>query len=339
LPADPGAGPLISKLDYFRPVLGPPWRALRRAVRVLTVDLPAMASVLPSLRRDAGQVTLAWPDRPPALRPEVALFAHYDTAGEVSEAARSYLAALRAAGLSVLFASNAAELQPSALAAVRDLCDGVLVRRNFGLDFAAWRAGIEHWSLPRADTRMLLLVNDSLLGPFAPLRPLLDRLDFAEADVWAATESRQRRWHLQSFFLAVGPRAMASPAWAAFWAGVRPVRSKEWVIAHCELGFARRMRAGGLRCRAVWPYPAILARYHADAATGISAAERRQRARIDRFLSRGRALNPSADLWRQLLRLGFPFVKRELLGRNPAAVADVADWEAEAEAARLTAQA
>ena len=157
---------------------------------MLTVDLPAAASVLPSLRRDAGQVTLAWPDRQPALQPEVALFAHYDVGGEVSEAALGYLAALRAAGVSVLFASNAEELQPSALAAVQALCDGVLVRRNFGLDFAAWRAGLAHWGLPRADTRMLLLVNDSLIGPFAPLRPLLDRFGFAEADVWAATESR-----------------------------------------------------------------------------------------------------------------------------------------------------
>ena len=216
----------------------------------------------------------------------------------------------------------------------------MLVRRNFGLDFAAWRAGLEHWRLPRADTRRLLLVNDSLVGPFAPLAPLLERFDFAAADIWAATDSLQRGWHLQSFYLAAGPRAMAHPAWAAFWRDVHPVRSKEWVIRQGELGFGRRMRAAGLRCQAVWPYEAVLARYHADHAGGD--AERIQRARVDGFLARGWALNPSADLWRQLLRLGFPFVKRELLGRNPARVADVADWPeevariTETERARLT---
>ncbi len=313
-------------------LLRPPWRVLRRAARAITVDLPAELSVLPSLRRDPGQVTLAWPETMPALGSEIALLVHFDPAGEVSEAVQNYVAALRVAGRSVLVVSNSEALRPEGLEALRSLCDGVLVRRNLGLDFAAWRAGLEHWRLPRADTRSLLLLNDSLAGPFAPLAPLLRRFDFEQADVWAATDSRQRGWHLQSFFWAVGPRAMAHPAWAAFWAGVRPVRSKEWVIRHGELGFGRRLREAGLRCRAVWPYEAVLARHHEDHPG--SAVEQVQRDRVAGFLARGWALNPSADLWRQLLRLGFPFVKRELLGRNPARVADVGDWPDEV--ARLT---
>lgn len=317
----------MAGLHPLLPLLRPPWRLLRRVARVLTVEWPAAASVLPSLRRDPGQVTSHWPDSAPELKRGVALFVHFDAGGAVSEAALGYLGALRAAGLSVLLVSNSGALRPEALESARRLCDGVLVRRNLGLDFSAWRVGLEHWRLPRADTQSLLLLNDSLSGPFAPLEPLLKRLDFAVADVWAATDSRQRGWHLQSFFLAVGPRAMAHPAWAAFWRGVRPVRSKEWVIRHCELGFGRRMRAAGLRCQAVWPYEAVLARYRGDCAQPpTSAAEQVQRGRVESFLARGWGLNPSADLWRQLLRLGFPFIKRELLGRNPALVADVGDW-------------
>ena len=316
----------------LRDILRPPWRVLRRVARAITVALRGALSGLPSLRRDPGQVMLVWPESMPALSHDVALFVHFDAAGEVSEAVQNYLAALCVAGRSVLLVSNSEALQPAALEALRPLCDGVLVRRNLGLDFAAWRAGLDHWGLPRADTRSLLLLNDSLAGPFARLTPVLQRFDFDVADVWAATDSQQRGWHLQSFFWAVGPRAMAHPAWAAFWAGVRPVRSKEWVIRHSELGFARRLRAAGLRCQAIWPYEAVLARYHTDRAG--TAAEQTQRARADRFLARGWALNPSADLWRQLLRLGFPFVKRELLGRNPARVADVDDWPGEV--ARLT---
>lgn len=316
--------------DRVPALLRPPWRLLRQAARAITVELPAAASVLPSLRRDPGQVTLAWPESAPRLGRDVALLVHFDAGGQVSAAVLGYLAALRAAGLSVLLVSNSGALRPDALERLRRLCDGVLVRRNFGLDFSAWRAGLEHWRLPRADTRSLLLLNDSLVGPFAPLPPLLGRFDFTVADVWAATDSRQRGWHLQSFFLAVGPRAMADPAWTAFWRDMRPVRSKEWVIRHGELGFARRMRAAGLRCQAVWPYEAVLARHREDAAMPeASAAEQVQRRRVEGFLARGWALNPSADLWRQLLRLGFPFIKRELLGRNPASVADVADWTLE----------
>jgi hypothetical protein len=38
------------------------------------------------------------------------------------------------------------------------------------------------------------------------------------------------------------------------------------------------------------------------------------------------ALNPTSDLWRQLLISGFPFIKRELLRSNPTKVEDVGDW-------------
>jgi hypothetical protein len=38
------------------------------------------------------------------------------------------------------------------------------------------------------------------------------------------------------------------------------------------------------------------------------------------------AMNPTSDLWRQLLLSGFPFIKRELLRENPAKVEDVGDW-------------
>ena len=37
-------------------------------------------------------------------------------------------------------------------------------------------------------------------------------------------------------------------------------------------------------------------------------------------------LNPTSDLWRQLLQTQFPFIKRELLRDNPTHVPDVAEW-------------
>ena len=37
-------------------------------------------------------------------------------------------------------------------------------------------------------------------------------------------------------------------------------------------------------------------------------------------------LNPTSDLWRQLLAARFPFIKRELLRDNPTRVPDVVEW-------------
>jgi lipopolysaccharide biosynthesis protein len=59
---------------------------------------------------------------------------------------------------------------------------------------------------------MVLLVNDSIYGPLAPLEPILARIDLEAADLWGATESWQTRYHLQSFFLAAGRTVLTSPA-------------------------------------------------------------------------------------------------------------------------------
>ncbi len=179
----------------------------------------------------------------------------FDPAGAVSAEVLGYIDALRDAGRSVFVASNG-PLSPEARATLQTRCAGWLTRKNAGHDFSAWRAAMLAFDI-RADT--LLLVNDSLHGPIAPLKPLFDRMSFDRADIWALTDSRQREPHLQSFFLLAGPAALAHPAWTAFWAGIRPVRSREWAIRTGELGFSRAMSQAGLRLAALWPIETVLA--------------------------------------------------------------------------------
>ena len=164
------------------------------------------------------------------LGPKVCVFAHFDPAGEVRDDVRRHLRALAAAGFSVVFASNAGTLTAEALAALQTVCAGILVRRNVGLDFGAWREALDWLQLPRAGTELVLLVNDSVYGPFRPLDDLLAKLDFTAADAWSCTDSGQIAPHLQSYWLAFGPTVIQSETWRRFWAGVRPVWSKRILI-------------------------------------------------------------------------------------------------------------
>lgn len=248
--------------------------------------------------------------------PHVAVLAHYDATGTVSAEVLGYIDALRDAGRSVFVASNA-PLSPDARAALQSRCAGWLTRANAGHDFSAWRAAMLRFDV---DAETLLLVNDSLHGPIAPLGPLFDRMSFERADIWALTDSRQRAPHLQSYFLFAGPVALAHPAWAAFWAGIRPVRSREWAIRAGELGFSRAMSAAGLRLAALWSIDTVLARHHAK--TPVTEAEAAHADDIKRAEAAGHALNPSIHLWRALLNLGVPFAKRDLTGRNRGRIAD-----------------
>jgi lipopolysaccharide biosynthesis protein len=127
---------------------------------------------------------------------------------------------------------------------------------------------------------------------------------------------------MQSFFLGFGAKALQSPAFTKFWRDVRPAPFKTFIIREYEIGLTQKMLKAGLRCRAIWPYDALVNQVaSAQMLDELARAERLRLARTDPIM-----LNPSADLWRQLLLGGFPFIKRELLRKNPSHVEDIGDW-------------
>lgn len=266
---------------------------------------------------------------------------HFDRNGNVCAPVLSYIQDLAANGFSVVFVTNSGKLSAAAEAELQKICAAVYIRRNCGYDFGAWREMIETLHLPRPATTELIIVNDSMYGPLRNLDHILSKLNYAEADIWGLTESWQQRYHLQSYFLAFGPKALASPAFRAFWAQVKPVPSKVFIVREYEVGFTRAMLRAGLRCAAIWRYEDLVGMVLGqDVLDGLIRAERSRLARADPIvvtrklqITRIRdaaahrvAMNPTADLWRQLLLTGFPFIKRELLRKNPTAVEDLGDW-------------
>ena len=292
--------------------------------------------------RSNRQAVYAWPE-PVArlsetkLGPKVVLFVHFDGGGAVRGYVRTYLHALRDAGLDVVFVSNSETLRPEALGFLQTVCAGIIVRRNIGYDFGAFHDALASLGLPRDDTEMVVLANDSVYGPIREIGSVLSRVDFEAADLWGLTESWQTRFHLQSYFIAVGPAAMRSKAWAEFWARVRPVASKPLVVKMYEVGLSQAMLKGQLRCRALWPYPELTAdldeslffrpgRNEPEIEDPAILHRRIHVRHVRNAVMQRVPLNPTSDLWRQLLDAGYPFLKRELLRSNPSGVADVADW-------------
>lgn len=315
--------------QYVFPVL----RGARRAV--LYQALPTVAYALGRFR-SPRQIVYRWPDGPIPVGPRPCVFVHWDGGGEVRPHVLAYLRSLAEAGLSVLFVSNAGFLRPEALDAVKALCAGVLIRRNVGYDFGAWREGFEQLGLPREDTEFAVMANDSVYGPLRPVDEMLGRMDFAQADVWGCTETWQTRYHLQSYLVAFSPAVLASPAWRRFWAAVRSTPSKTLVIQRYEIGLSQSLIRAGFDLRALWPYGALVE----DVDLPLITEDLPEGTLLDPLLDVRRAharhvrnsaafrvpLNPTSDLWRQLLRAGFPFIKRELLRSNPTRVSDLVDW-------------
>ena len=248
--------------------------------------------------RSHRQIRVAIPGGAVRLGARIALVCHHDPLGRLRDDLLHYLRALRDAEFSVVLVSNSGALHPECMAAARTLCAAVLVRRNLGLDFCAWRDAMEHLALPRADTRQVLLANDSVYGPLRPLVPLFARIGDAPG-LWGMTDSRERGFHLQSYFLLAQTDVLHSVAWRDFWRSVRPLPSKWLVVGRYEIGLTQRLLRAGFDCKALF--------------SGMEPGS-------------GTGANPTLRRWHDLLDAGLPFIKRELLRDNPYAAADLAAW-------------
>ncbi|HQT63696.1 MAG TPA: rhamnan synthesis F family protein [Acidocella sp.] len=286
------------------------------------------------------QIKSIWPKQPVTLGPKIVLFMHFDKYGNVRPQIVQYIKELAESGRSVVFITNSGKLRSKAKAVLEPICTSIIIRNNVGYDFGAWRDGIAHYNLPQPHTEELIIANDSVFGPLRPINAMLGAIDYNKADMWGLTESWQHRYHLQSYFLAFGKKALNDRAFRKFWAKVRPVPSKRYIVKHYEIGITQYMLKYGLTCAAVWPYDTLISmidqlqinklltfkKNDYRKVDPVSITRKMHLLRVRHAMARRGPLNPSAELWRQLLQSGFPFLKRELLRDNPTKVEDVHDW-------------
>lgn len=264
---------------------------------------------------------------------KVAVFAHYDPRGRVHDYVHHHLSALRLAGFEILFVTNSPQLDKAALTRLLPVCAAVICRKNRGYDFGAYKDGLSLLG-DLGQFNEVVLANDSVYGPFHDLSSVLERFD-ESAQVWGITDSWSKRYHLQSYFLLFKRDALLSRDLSEFWAKVRYVQSKDWVISQYEVGLTQAMLRGGLRCAALCPYrTASAALADAVLAAGLLDREdlpdRHLRYVEDAFgaVEYGRPLNSMHHFWDHLIiKMGCPFIKRDLLMRNPARVPYVYRWE------------
>jgi len=264
----------------------------------------------------------------------VAVLNHFDRRGTLHGFVEHYLRELNAAGFAVIFASNAPVLPPATVERLRPLCALIQRRSNAGKDFGAYKDAIAAIRHPER-LEALLIANDSVYGPFRPLAEVIAQIDFDRADVWSVTDSWERRFHLQSFFLMFGPRAVRSPAFGRFWSRLRYVQSKRWLISRYEIGLTGAMLAGGLRCRALFPYRSAATEIARQIESGnllsredLDATQRGFIAQVFKAINTGVPLNATHFFWDYLIgTMGCPFIKRELLRDNPARIPFLQHWE------------
>jgi hypothetical protein len=301
-------------------------------VREVFAALPrdALRAVQPAavlLRIEAGI-------QPQDAGARVALYVHYSATGQVSAMVRYQLALLAQFGFTIVFISMAAQIPEDDWQAVRRVCALVVHRENFGRDFGAWHdvmpEVLRRW--PQPDE--LMLANDSVLGPIHPLAPIIEGMRVGGDGLFGLTESLQGGTHLQSYLLlARGQEAVAD---LMLFLRTLYVSHSKWLLVQMgEIRLARWMRRRGHRVAAVFGYDRVVQSAVADPAERARLGASHVRLRDLDGLPAAQAaallhewpLNPTQHLWHVLTtKFGFPFIKTELVLRNPGRLPGVAEW-------------
>lgn len=219
----------------------------------------------------------------------LAVLAHWSANTRVSKSVSALVHELQSFGYGVVVSSACEADGPLEWDLTVDSSNLVVIRKpNIGHDFGSWSIALD--VLPQlATAERIIIVNDSMAGPFVSLRPLLEELDRTRADVWGLTDSQQFGRHLQSYFIGFCDGVLAEPQLQRFWAGIRHVEEKSAVVLRNEIGLGRLLFEEGYVQLPAFSYKLF-----------VKAGE-----------------NPVIRGWRRLLDHGFPFLKREIL-RDPS---------------------
>jgi hypothetical protein len=255
---------------------------------------------------------------------------------------------LRALGFKVAVVQNV--LEPFGDPAFEADVDLFIARGNAGFDFGAWLTLLDLLGDAAHGLVELVLVNDSVFGPLFDLAPVFAKMNRHPADVWGITDSWDRAYHLQSYFLVFKRAALESPVLMDFRRSYEHPASKSGVIERGEVALTQTLLAEGLKVAAYCPYREVAASWLGGLAARVGhlrerpeiamfagtpgqalsgpdpGAELRNYQSVVLRLRRGLPVNPTHTFWDALIEtFGCPFIKRDLLFFNPTGVPNLGD--------------
>ena len=245
------------------------------------------------------------------------VFASFSIDGHVNPLALLYLKAIKAEGFDIVFVqASDSPSDKSSYSMLSPLCRKIINRRNVGYDFVSWKEGLK--SIPELmEYESLLLTNDSIIGPFAPLKPIFESMDADPEALWGLTDCHETgTHHLQSYFIYCSRQVFSKRFFSKFWDRMKILHQKWQIVLKYEVGLSKAAIAAGVPIKAKFGYHDI---------------ERICLARGKRFQFwseiRKDRLNPTLFAWDILLEeLKYPFIKSELLRSNRLNLRHINQW-------------
>ena len=131
------------------------------------------------------------------------------------------------------------ELAHDKIKQIADKCDLVLVRKNFGSDFAAYKDSILLTNLKELDK--LIILNDSMFYCQKGLKNIFEELLDNNNDVVGITESTYKKWHVQSFLISLSKDVILSKGFLRYWRKYKCFNNRQHVIKNGEILFSQNV--------------------------------------------------------------------------------------------------
>lgn len=231
------------------------------------------------------------------------VFAHWDRDNIIDDYVVYYLKALKKVCDCIIFVSDT-ECSPQKIA---DVADFTIIGRHGEYDFGSYKRGFFFAKDKGLVFDELLLVNDSVYGPFYSLEPIFDKMSKKKCDYWGLTRNNYGlkktkedvlepyRPHIQSYFILLKKETFG--VFEKFIKGIIRKDSKNDIIISYEIGLSETLKTNGFKC-AVY---------------------------INRY---SHTINCVINKWDRLLKwYKFPFLKTSLVKHGICAEGQIRGWE------------
>lgn len=218
--------------------------------------------------------------------------------------------------------------------------DIAIKRKNIGYDFGSWSSAILLTRNLLFQAENVLFINDSIIGPFFNLSNIVASFENSKGDIWGVCDSFDHRHHLQSYFFGFHKAILCSPHLDSFFLHENPAASdRNEAVENYELSLLEYFRKNNFNYETHLGYAELLANFHKNASKMLSQFK------VDKVndsfyrdknsdlsmtvqpvsylvntlseIENSTPLNPSHYFSHEILEAGFPFIKKELLFKNP----------------------
>ncbi len=137
----------------------------------------------------------------------------------------------------------------------------ILIRENKGIDFWAYKAGIEHIGYEKlSEYDELILTNCTCYGPIRPLSEMFEEMKSRDCDFWGITKHpdaknlliRKKKEtrvieHIQSYFFVIKKSMFISKDFKNYWKTLKPVKNLIEAVAYHEIKFTKYFEDRGYK--------------------------------------------------------------------------------------------